>query len=121
MIATFVAAMLVLPSPISGDFDGDGRPDRAGFFGNGNAVRIEVRLAAWPGRVWPAPESQGPAGVLFLARLPAVRHTSLCDVDNGNRRPCAAPVTVRTDAIGFGAPEASMAVAWWTGKDFRTI
>jgi hypothetical protein len=38
--------MLILPSPIRGDFDGDGRLDFAGFIGNADAVRIEMRLAA---------------------------------------------------------------------------
>jgi hypothetical protein len=46
MIATLVATMLILPSPIRGDFDGDRRLDRAGFVGNADAVRIKVRLAA---------------------------------------------------------------------------
>lgn len=121
MIATLVAAALVLPAPISGDFDGDGRLDRAGFVGSGDAVRIEVRLAAWPGKVWLVPESQGRADALFLDRLQPGRHAPLCDVDDGKRRPCASPVMVTTDAIGFGSPEASMAVAWWTGTAFRTI
>lgn len=67
------------------------------------------------------PESTGPARDLFVERLPPGPYAALCDAGVGKRRPCPAATSIRTDAIGFGTREASIAVAWWTGSAFRTI
>ncbi|NGM49885.1 hypothetical protein G5B46_09735 [Caulobacter sp. 602-2] len=118
MSALLIALAAALPS-LAGDFDGDGKADQARLEPRGGAHVLVVERAAAPGK----PETVtmvADASGFFIATQPPGAYPTTCAKDVG--APCAADeprkVELKAPALAFGAEEASLAVAVWTGERF---
>lgn len=118
MSVLLIALAAALPS-LAGDFDGDGKADQARLEPRGGAHVLVVERAAAPGK----PETVtmvADASGFFIATQPPGAYPTTCAKDVG--APCAADeprkVELKAPALAFGAEEASLAVAVWTGERF---
>ncbi len=118
MSVLLLALAAALPS-LAGDFDGDGKADQARLEPRGGAHVLVVERAAAPGK----PETVtmvADASGFFIATQPPGAYPTTCAKDVG--APCAADeprkVELKAPALAFGAEEASLAVAVWTGERF---
>lgn len=124
VIATIAAAGLATATnalEASGDFDGDGRADRAELRRDGDVQRVVVELAARPGETMVVHEfavERVRGDLLELKTLPSGVYTT---TSAGPGDPEPEGVEVRNDALGFGVPEGAQAMAYWTGDGFRTV
>jgi hypothetical protein len=116
MFALIAAALIALPAPATGDFDGDGRPDTARLVksaaGAGHDLVI-VRASGGP-----------PVLVTHVADprnfyVHSGRYRAACvEFDGKMSKPCPTTSPTPKDVLIFGTEEASGAMAIWNGGGF---
>ena len=113
------AATAALPAPVSGDFDRDGVTDVAALVAVDGGYDLIVR----PGGASRAAVKVTTlkASHIFLAKAAPGVEATACAQGAGTG-PCARKsVTLTGDTLAFGTPEASRAVALWTGERFEVV
>lgn len=118
LLALFLASSL--PGPVVGDFDHDGKPDRAEIVREGRDIyflQITRGGAPLPERV---PLHLSPPDYMKVAEATQETPTA-CGKGAGPRNaPCPHPkIEVAKGDLLMGHAEASEAVVKWTGHDFR--
>jgi hypothetical protein len=110
-LALLAAAMTVLPSPVTGDFDGDGKPDTARLVQRINGAGYDLVIARGAGPriiITHVPDAHNFYLQTGWHRVGCIGRTST---------PC--PVTRSPkDFLVFGTEEASAATAIWNGQGF---
>lgn len=112
-----LASLLLLASatPLLGDFDLDGRPDRAYLRQAGTAYELVIERA--DGAVSAVARVTDPE-TFYFEKLPAGTYKTACAKDEGKTKACPRrSITVRSGTLQFGTTEASQAAAVW--KDGR--
>ena len=105
----------------SGDFDGDGREDRAVLRRDGDVQRVLVMLAARPGEPITVAElhvSDARAGDIYLNSVLPGDYT---ETDAGPDDPVSEVVTIEHDALAYGIAESSAWAVYWTGEAFARL
>ena len=121
--ALLFAAALAVPPPVTGDFDHDGRPDRAELVPAGEGYRLQVRLAARPQAPVVVDTTGELEGFYFRLARPGTI-TTWCGKERALDRKAPCPrrtVRLRRDTLEFGFTEKASAVAPWTGRGFEVI
>ena len=110
--------LLAAVGQVLGDFDHDGRMDRALLRPAGAHYELVIERA--DGSVFLLLERvDNPANFYFEKLAPGVYETA-CAKGLGPRRPCPRlTVSATADTLQFGTPEASQAVAIWNGGEFE--
>ena len=123
MIASLAAAAMLAKLPVlTGDFDHDGRPDRAELRKRGGGYELIVTRASAP-RHPHVVFSMKRLGDFYLDKARPGRWKTACGKGYGpDEGHCTHRfVTLRGDTLDFGFKESSEAVALWTGKRFETV
>lgn len=120
--ALIMAAAVGLPAPIWGDFDHDGRRDRAGVVRSGRGV---YSLVVWRGVDPKRPvvvDTMRDVAGFYLAKAPRGRFRTACGKGYDLGEPCRyRTVRVTGDVLDFGTAEASEAMAFWNGRRFEVV
>lgn len=123
--ALLMAAALGAPPPIWGDFDHDGRRDRAAFV---RARNGDYKLVVWrainpkrPVLVDAMGDSHGED--LYLTKAAHGRWRTACakGYDLGPEQCRYMSVRVRGDVLDYGTKEASESLALWNGRRFEIV
>jgi hypothetical protein len=125
MIASFLlaAAVAVLPAPVAGDFDRDGKSDLAEVVrGPESGYSLIVRRGAERRKPVSIASFNELAGV-YVTTHPPGRQKTWCAKGGGPKTaPCPRiEVTLSGDTLAFGTAEASLLVATWNGRSFDVI
>ena len=116
------AAALTLPAPLRGDFDGDGRADRAEVVARAGGHALIVTRAAAPDRPVTIDSVTDPANAFLRLATNETRATACAKGAGASSAPCARrSMTIRGDVLAFGSLEASEAVALWNGRGFDVV
>jgi hypothetical protein len=116
MIALLLAAALALPAPVTGDFDGDLRPDTARLVQRANRAGHDLVIYRGAG---------GPPAL--VTHVPDVRNFYLhsgwyraacIEFNDKMTQACPKMPPTPKDVLMFGSEEASGAMAIWNGKGF---
>lgn len=127
MLASIMVAatLAVLPAPVRGDFDHDGKPDLAEVVrGPHGTYKLVIQRGAvgHPTEVlltFPASELSG----FFISKGKPGRWRTWCGKGGGSDDdPCPRKsVLLRGDTLTFGTEGASESVALWNGKRFKLV
>lgn len=113
-------ALMVLAAAamtLAGDFDGDGRTDRARLVAKGETLDLVVDRGA--GDLVLVEKALPLSTMLDVTR--AGRYRTACGKGAG-RAPCGRIHTdLSRDTLSFGTPESSRAVAVWRGDRFEVV
>ncbi len=125
IVAALLAAVIAhLPPPIRGDFDHDGRMDRAELqLQHGGRYRLLVWRGARPGRPETVDTDFDAASDIFLTKAKPGRWKTACGKGYGPDQVTCTRKFVRLtgDTIDFGVRESSEIVALWTGHRFEAV
>jgi hypothetical protein len=112
-LALLAAAVIVLPAPVTGDFDGDGKPDTARLVQRVDGAGYDLVI------------SRGAGPRIIVTHVPDAHNFYL---QTGWRRagciepkastPCPVTRSTPKDFLVFGTEEASAAIATWNGQGF---
>src|SRR5260221_2404614 len=127
LIGGAFALLLIAAAPapkivasLKGDFNGDGKVDRATIETSGGNFRLMARLAGLgPKGVFTIDKGQGGGEGLYLAPSKPGLYTPLCEEDD--QRKCRGPIRVRYPAINFSGAEGASQEFTWDGKALKTI
>jgi hypothetical protein len=122
ILPVLMAAAVGLPPPIRGDFDHDGREDRAGVM----RMRSGYGLMVWRGADPRRPvlvDTIGDVVGFYLTKAPRGRFRTACakGYDLGEAQCRYRSVRVTGDVLDFGTREASEAMAFWNGRRFEVV
>lgn len=113
-------AAAVLPGPISGDFDHDGKTDTARLVRAGGGYALEVSRGAAPKAPVRIELGRHAPNYMVPAEKSGARATSCGKGAGARTEPCPrASVQVTRGDLLFGSAEASEAVLIWDGQTFR--
>lgn len=123
VLPVLMAAALALPQPIWGDFDHDGRRDRAGVVRNrGGGYSLVVWRGADPRRPVVV-DTMGDIANFYIGKAARGRWKTACakGYDLGPEQCRYMTVRVKGDVLDFGTEESSEAMAFWNGRRFEVI
>ena len=125
IVAVMASIAVLMPPPVHGDFDHDGRPDVAEV--------VSTRSGEYQLIVRHGDEARPVSVVMnltakqlanfYVTKAKPGRWKTWCGKGGGsNKDPCPRThVTLTGDTLDFGTEEASQAVALWTGKAFEVV
>ena len=116
-------ATVALPSPISGDFDHDGKRDIAQFVASPKGTLSLVIRRGATGKSMKVVDWFPRNSDVFLSRASRGRFKTWCGKGGGSDNdPCPREnVNLRGGELMFGAREASESVVLWTGTGFEVV
>jgi hypothetical protein len=127
LAAAALAGLLMAAAPaskvaaeVNGDFNGDGKVDRAALESARGSWRLVAYLAGLgPKGVFVIDRGRGGPEGLYLELAKPGRYTPTCEEDNP--RLCPKAVRVPFTSIDFSGEEGPSQVIYWDGKAFRKI
>lgn len=114
-----IASLLFLASaaPLLGDFDHDGRPDRAYIRQAGSLHQLVIERAS--GEITALVRVDDPDSFYF-EKLPAGTYKTACAKGQGKQSTCKqSSISLTGDTLQFGTSETSQAAAIWKDGHFQ--
>lgn len=116
MTAVLLAmALISAPAPVEGDFDRDGRTDRAEVIGGANGAHQLIVRRASGGSVVVADLKADDLPNFYLTKIAPGQVSARCAEASSA---CRQTLTLSGETLSFGTREASQAVAVWRGDRF---